>query len=64
MDRTAAPTKRKTVTLPCGLWAEIAEFRFAQHVATEAEAVRLLIQSGLRAPAWAGHAEGRKRDAG
>lgn len=45
---------RKSVTLPKSMWDDIADFRFSQRIATEAEAVRRLIQTALK--------KGRKRD--
>ncbi len=45
MDRE--PSTRKSVTLPDSMWEEIAEYRFAERIATEAEAVRRLLQEAL-----------------
>lgn len=42
---------RKTVALSDEMWREIAEFRFAERIGTEAEAIRRLLQSGMRAEA-------------
>ena len=47
--REIDPPKRKTVTLPESLWGEVAEFRHGLRIGTEAEALRRLIQSGLKA---------------
>jgi len=43
------PVVRKSVSLPESLWAEISDFRFGERIGTESEALRRLIQSGLRA---------------
>ena len=43
------PPVRKTVALPASMWQEIADFRFSERIGTEAEALRRLIQAGLRA---------------
>lgn len=45
------PSTRKSVTLPDDLWRAVADFRFAERIGTEAEAVRRLILAGLRAEA-------------
>lgn len=49
MSKETEPVARKTVTLPVSLWAEISIFRHGQRIGTEAEALRRLIQAGLRA---------------
>ena len=33
------------------MWAEVAEFRFSERIGSEAEALRRLVQAGLRAEA-------------
>ncbi len=43
------PSTRKSVTLPDSMWQEIADYRFAERIGSEAEAVRRLILVGLRA---------------
>ena len=43
------PPKRKSVTLPESLWQEVMDFRHGERIGTEAEAIRRLIQAGLRA---------------
>lgn len=43
------PIARKSVSLPVSLWEEVADFRFTERIGTEAEVLRRLIQSGLRA---------------
>jgi hypothetical protein len=40
---------RKNVGLPNSMWQEIADYRFAERIGSEAEAVRRLIVAGLRA---------------
>ena len=51
MDTIAKPATRKSVTLPDSMWAEVAEFRFSERIGSEAEALRRLVQAGLRAEA-------------
>lgn len=46
MSKASSPS-RKSVTLPDSMWDAIAEYRFDQRIATEAEAIRQLIQAGL-----------------
>lgn len=48
MDKAPSPT-RKSITLPETMWEAITAFRFDRRIATEAEAVRQLIQAGLDA---------------
>jgi hypothetical protein len=48
MRKPADPITRKNVNLPNSVWAEVAEFRFAERINTEAEAVRRLVMMGLR----------------
>lgn len=43
------PLARKSISLPESLWKEVEDFRFAERIGSEAEALRRLIQSGLRA---------------
>jgi metal-responsive CopG/Arc/MetJ family transcriptional regulator len=38
---------RKSVTLPDSLWQELADFRFANRISSEAEAIRRIIRDGL-----------------
>ena len=40
---------RKSVTLPNDLWRAVADYRFSRRVPSEAEAVRRLIEAGLKA---------------
>lgn len=49
MSKENEPVTRKTVSLPDSMWAEITTFRHGQRIGTEAEALRRLIQGGLRA---------------
>lgn len=60
MDKAPEPVTRKSVTLPDSLWAEVSEFRFSERIGSEAEAVRRLIQAGLRAEAKARERESRR----
>jgi hypothetical protein len=48
-DNPEDPPIRKSMSLPKSMWDDIAEFRFAQRIGTEAEAIRRLIQSALKA---------------
>jgi len=43
------PPIRKTVSLPTSLWQQIEDFQFQHRVKRDAEAVRQLIELGLRA---------------
>jgi hypothetical protein len=43
------PVTRKTVALPESMWREIADFRFAERIGSEAEAVRRLLVAALKA---------------
>jgi hypothetical protein len=43
------PNTRKSIVLPNSMWAEIADFRFAERIGSEAEAVRRLLVEALRA---------------
>ena len=45
------PPTRKSVTLPASMWREITDFRFAERIGTEAEAVRRLLQATLKVAA-------------
>jgi metal-responsive CopG/Arc/MetJ family transcriptional regulator len=51
MTAETDPPLRKSVTLPESLWQEVLEFRHGERISTEAEALRRLIQEGLRAEA-------------
>lgn len=42
------PVTRKSVTLPNSMWEEVAAFRVAERIGSEAEAVRQLVQAALR----------------
>lgn len=41
--------KRKTVTLPESMWAEVTDYRRVEQIGSEMETLRRLIQAGLRA---------------
>jgi metal-responsive CopG/Arc/MetJ family transcriptional regulator len=43
------PLARKTISIPESLWEEISEYRHNERIGSEAEAIRRLLQSGLRA---------------
>jgi metal-responsive CopG/Arc/MetJ family transcriptional regulator len=49
MSKEPTPVTRKSVSLPDDLWEEILEYRHKERIGTEAEALRRLLQSGLRA---------------
>lgn len=44
-----APVARKSITLPQSMWDAVNDFRFAERIGSEAEAVRRLLQAGLDA---------------
>ena len=48
MAREQPMTTRKIVSLPADLAKEIEDYRFANRIATEAEAIRRLIEMGLK----------------
>jgi ribosomal protein S4E len=51
MRKRSAPqpeAARKSVTLPVVIWEDIAEFRFANRIKSETEAIRIIIQDGLK----------------
>lgn len=50
MARPVTLTVKKLISLTPDLAGAIEEFRFAQHINTEAEAIRRLIQLGLDQP--------------
>jgi len=39
---------RKSISLPAEMWRAIADYRFRNRFSTEAEAVRALLERGLR----------------
>lgn len=39
---------RKSITLPDTMWSDISSFRSQERIATEAEAIRRLLQAALR----------------
>lgn len=51
MEREPEAVARKTMALPQSLWAEVSEYRHVERIGTEAEALRRLVQAGLRAEA-------------
>lgn len=44
-----APVTRKSVSLPDDVWEEVTQWRLLRRIATEAEAIRQIILSGLAA---------------
>jgi hypothetical protein len=44
-----APHTRKTFSLPDALWDRLAEYRFQNRIASEADAVRQVVEAGLDA---------------
>lgn len=46
---SAIPTVRKTLALPPELWERVSEYRFAERIPSEVEAVRRLLEAGLMA---------------
>lgn len=51
MSENAAPVVRKTVSLPANVWRQIEDFQFGHRIKRDAEAVRRLIELGLKAAA-------------
>ena len=49
MSETPSAPVRKSVSLPAELWSQIDGYRFGNRITTEAEAIRRLIEAGLRA---------------
>lgn len=49
MDAKSDPLVRKTVSLPTSMWKEIEDFQFANRVKRDSEAIRRLIEAGLKA---------------
>lgn len=45
------PVTRKSIALPDTLWDAVSDYRHGQHIPSEAEAVRRLVQAGLDAEA-------------
>lgn len=43
------PIVRKVMALPIPLWKRLNDWRFGEHISTEVEAVRRLIEAGLDA---------------
>ncbi len=44
-----APVARKSIAIPVYLWDAIADYRFAERIPSEAEAVRRVIRAGIHA---------------
>jgi triphosphoribosyl-dephospho-CoA synthetase len=40
---------RKSVLLPSTMWEAVADYRFSRRIGSEAEAVRRLVEAGVRA---------------
>lgn len=51
MGRPSSPEAmtRRQISLPDAVWARVVDYRFAERIPSEAEAVRRLIQAGLDA---------------
>ena len=49
MTERTDPPVRKTVSLPASVWQQIEDYQFANRVKRDAEAIRRLIELGLRA---------------
>jgi metal-responsive CopG/Arc/MetJ family transcriptional regulator len=47
--KDAPAASRKSVSLPSDLWKKVEDYRFDNRVATESEAIRRLIELGLKA---------------
>lgn len=48
MEDAPAPAPRKSVSLPADLWKKVEDYRFNNRVPTESEAIRRLIELGLK----------------
>jgi hypothetical protein len=49
MSERPDPPIRKTVSLPASVWQQIEDYQFSNRVKRETEAIRRLIELGLRA---------------
>ncbi len=49
MEKQGDPIVRKTVSLPESVWLQIEDFQFANRIKRDTEAVRKLIELGLKA---------------
>ena len=49
MESKHEPVTPKIVSLPASTWQKVADYRFNERIAAEAEAIRRLIEKGLRA---------------
>lgn len=47
--KNPTPATRKSISLSDELWRELADYRFAERITTESEALRRLIRAGLLA---------------
>ena len=47
MSKQSEPVARKSVTLPISMWEAIADIRFSERIASEADLVRQLLQEAL-----------------
>lgn len=52
------PVERKTLSCPASLWKRVSDYRFAERIPSQSEAVRILLLAGLRA----GEAQDRARE--
>ncbi len=48
MSDDSAKPMRKSVSLPAALWEQVDAYRFGNRIGTEAEALRRLIEFGLK----------------
>ncbi len=51
MPVNQATTTRKIISMPHEMVAAVAAYRFSNHIETEAEAIRRLVEMGLKAAA-------------
>ncbi|WP_158295629.1 hypothetical protein [Crenalkalicoccus roseus] len=49
MSESADPVVRKTVSLPTSVWRQIEDYQFENRIKRDAEAIRRLIELGLKA---------------
>lgn len=62
MNSILQPMVKKLLSLPRPLACEIGDFRFAHRIPTEAEAMRRLLQAGLKATAETPSRETKQAD--
>lgn len=48
MEKDDDPVTRKSVSLPASMWDEIKKYGLQERIATDAEAIRRLLQYALR----------------